>query len=73
MFACICYFKYHNDLCFEPFFISRFVDSMFICLNQICGYTDLCLDIEQLRKQPYSSDDATHEKKLMQVPFLDIC
>ena len=40
---------------------------MFICLNQICGYTDLCQDAEQLRKEPYSSDNASHEKRLMQV------
>ena len=40
---------------------------MSICLIQICGYTDLCYDAEQLRKQPYSSDDASHEEKLMQV------
>ncbi|KAL9971822.1 hypothetical protein ACROYT_G018032 [Oculina patagonica] len=46
---------------------SVFVDSMFICLNQICGYTDLCHDVEKLRKEPYSSDDTIHEKKLMQL------
>ncbi|XP_058968372.2 ELMO domain-containing protein 2 [Pocillopora verrucosa] len=46
---------------------SVFVDSMSICLSQICGYTDLCYDAEQLRKQPYSSDDASHEEKLMQL------
>ena len=44
-----------------------FADSMFICLNQICGYTDLCHEAEQLRKEPYSSDNAGHEKRLMQV------
>ena len=40
---------------------------MFICLNQICGYTDLCHEAEQLRKEPYSSDNGSHEKRLMQV------
>ena len=40
---------------------------MFICLNQICGYTDLCHEVEQLRKEPYSSENTSHEKKLMQV------
>ena len=40
---------------------------MFICLNQICGYTDLCHEAEQLRKEPYSSDNESHEKRLMQV------
>ena len=40
---------------------------MFICLNQICGYTDLCHEVEELRKEPYSSEDATHEERLMQV------
>ena len=44
-----------------------FADSMFICLNQICGYTDLCHEAEQLRKEPYSSDNASHENRLMQV------
>ncbi|XP_020608547.1 ELMO domain-containing protein 2-like isoform X2 [Orbicella faveolata] len=46
---------------------SVFADSMFICLNQICGYTDLCHEAEQLRKEPYSSDNASHEKRLMQL------
>lgn len=40
---------------------------MFICLNQICGYTDLCHDVEKLRRVPYSSGDASHENRLMQV------
>lgn len=46
---------------------SVFADSMFICLNQICGYTDLCHEVEQLRKEPYSSENTSHEKKLMQL------
>lgn len=46
---------------------GTFVDSMFICLNQICGYTDLCHDVEKLRRVPYSSDDASHENRLMQL------
>ena len=45
----------------------RFSDSMTICLKQICGYTDLCCEVEKLRKEAYSSDNATHEEKLMQV------
>ena len=47
-----------------------FADSMFICLNQICGYTDLCHEAEQLRKEPYSSDNESHEKRLMQVTLV---
>lgn len=48
-------------------FRFRFSDSMTICLKQICGYTDLCCEVEKLRKEAYSSDNATHEEKLMQV------
>ena len=40
---------------------------MFICLSQICGYNDLCHEVEQLRKEAYSSENASHEKRLMQV------
>lgn len=46
---------------------TGFSDSMTICLKQICGYTDLCCEVEKLRKEAYSSDNATHEEKLMQL------
>lgn len=46
---------------------SVFVDSMFICLSQICGYNDLCYEVEQLRKEAYTSENSSHEKRLMQL------
>lgn len=54
------------------FFLShtntlRFVDALFICLNQTCGYVDLCEEVEEIRKQPYSSENQDHEKQLLEV------
>ena len=50
--------------------IFSFVDAVFICLNQICGYTDLCVEVEMFRSQPYSSENEKHEQKLLEVKTL---
>lgn len=52
-------------ICF--YCLLRFADAMFICVNQICGYRHLCLEVEQCRSEAYSSGSRDHEKKLLQV------
>ncbi|XP_068702462.1 ELMO domain-containing protein 2-like isoform X1 [Montipora foliosa] len=46
---------------------TGFADSMVICLKQICGYSDLCCEVEKLREESYSSNDPSHEERLMQL------
>jgi hypothetical protein len=38
-----------------------------VSLSQIVGYRQLMADVENLRKVPYSSDNAEHELLLKQV------
>ena len=45
----------------------RFVPILRICLNQICGYRQLIADVEAVRKVPYSSENISHERLLLQV------
>lgn len=37
------------------------------CLLQITGYKQLYLDVESVRKRPYDSENAQHEKLLLKV------
>lgn len=37
------------------------------CLSQICGYNELFTEIETIRKTPYNSENAEHEKMLIEL------
>ena len=43
------------------------------CLCQICGYRQLIIEVEAVRKVPYCSENPEHESLLMQVglPHID--
>lgn len=45
----------------------RFSLKLQMCLLQITGYKKLYLDVEELRKCPYNSDDEGHEQQLIKV------
>ncbi len=56
------------ELMITSFFVYfRFGPALRICLGQICGYRQLIIDVESIRKIPYSSDNQEHELLLMQV------
>ncbi|XP_067122620.1 ELMO domain-containing protein 2 [Centruroides vittatus] len=44
-----------------------FVSSLRTCLLQIYGYRQLIYEVENMRKIPYSSDDNSHEEKLLKL------
>lgn len=50
-------------------FIFSFKICMKACLLQITGYKQLYLDVENVRKKPYDSDNLQHEKLLLKVNF----
>lgn len=45
----------------------RFSLKLQMCLLQITGYRKLYLDVEDLRKCSYNSNDEEHEKQLIEV------
>ncbi|XP_030045245.1 ELMO domain-containing protein 2 [Microcaecilia unicolor] len=45
----------------------RFQVSLRVCLLQISGYKQLYLRVENLRKQPYDSNNDEHEEQLMEL------
>lgn len=49
------------------YFCFRFQINLRICLLQISGYKKLFLEVEDVRKQPYDSDNPEHEQQLMEV------
>ncbi|XP_053311449.1 ELMO domain-containing protein 2 [Spea bombifrons] len=46
---------------------QRFQISLRICLLQISGYKKLYLDVEDLRKQSFNSDNTQHEQLLLEL------
>ncbi|XP_073460229.1 ELMO domain-containing protein 2 [Aquarana catesbeiana] len=46
---------------------KRFQINLRICLLQISGYKKLFLEVEDVRKQPYDSDNPEHEQQLMEL------
>ncbi|XP_074085363.1 ELMO domain-containing protein 2 isoform X2 [Macrotis lagotis] len=46
---------------------KRFKIRMKTCLLQISGYKQLCLDVENVRKSPYDSDNQHHEELLLKL------
>ncbi|XP_032661189.1 ELMO domain-containing protein 2 isoform X2 [Chelonoidis abingdonii] len=46
---------------------TGFKTSLQVCLLQISGYKKLYLEVENLRKVPYDSDNEEHEKQLIQL------
>ncbi|NP_001080025.1 ELMO/CED-12 domain containing 2 L homeolog isoform X1 [Xenopus laevis] len=46
---------------------KRFEINLRICLLQISGYKKLYLDVENLRKQSYDSDNNYHEQQLLEL------
>lgn len=43
------------------------------CLLQITGYKQLYQDVENVRKKPYDSGNAQHEKLLLKVGAGSVC
>ncbi|XP_025067483.1 ELMO domain-containing protein 2 isoform X3 [Alligator sinensis] len=46
---------------------KEFKTNLQVCLLQISGYKQLYLDVENLRKVPYDSDNEEHEEKLIKL------
>ncbi|XP_018422943.1 PREDICTED: ELMO domain-containing protein 2-like [Nanorana parkeri] len=46
---------------------KRFQINLRICLLQISGYKKLFLEAEDVRKQPYNSDNPEHEQQLLEL------
>ncbi|KAM9330021.1 ELMO domain-containing protein 2 [Gastrophryne carolinensis] len=46
---------------------KRFQINLRICLLQISGYKKLFLEVENVRKQPYDSENGEHEQQLMEL------
>ncbi|CAI9617592.1 unnamed protein product [Staurois parvus] len=49
------------------YYCFRFQINLRICLLQISGYKKLFLEVEDVRKQPYNSDNPEHEQQLMEL------
>lgn len=48
-------------------FFFRFKGNLHICLLQITGYSSLYVSVEDLRKEPFSSENPEHEAMLLKV------
>ncbi|XP_006011129.1 ELMO domain-containing protein 2 [Latimeria chalumnae] len=46
---------------------TQFKSSLHLCLLQISGYKKLYLEVEDLRKQPYDSENKQHENMLLKL------
>ena len=48
-------------------YLPRFMRTLQMSLDQICGYSAMVGEVERLRKQSYCADDIYHENTLLKV------
>jgi len=59
-----------NSFCVVFCYYFRFKTNLHITLLQISGYKKLYLNVENLRKVPYDSDNEEHEEQLIEVKII---